>query len=853
MLRRFASATAEEERESRHPSVSTPSEPHRTVIGIGASTGGPAAIRELLAALPAPFPIPLLLTIHIAEPFGAPFAVWLDGQAGHRVRLATDGEPLFMPEAALRVAPPNRHLLIAGGRLRLSGAPERNSCRPSIDTLFESMAQELGAAGRRLHHRAGRSDQHRLWHAARGGAARRREPRLAAPRHRSGPGGPGVAAMIPRALVVDDSATVRADLAHLLERGGIATECCTSIDEARRALAAARFDLVILDVLLPDGDGVALLGEIRDAAETRNNTVMLLSTEAEVRDRIRGLTTGADEYIGKPYDAGHVLARARELMKRGQRLAAPDRDTILVIDDSLTFREHMKEVLERAGFAVLLADCGEEGLRLAGSARPAAIVIDGVLPDIDGATVIRRIRLDAALRRTPCLMLTASDEPGAEIRALDSGADAFLRKDADAAVTVARLKAALRSAETQQDDGTASIAAPKKLLAAVGAEAHRRALAANLLSAGFDVAAARSGEEALDLLAVRPVDGILLDLDLPGLGAIETCRRIKAAPGLRDIPVMMLAAREDDRATVAALAAGADDCIARTDDFSVLRARLAAQLRRKQFEDENRGHRERLLQKELEAAEARAAQHLAEARAAAVEALEAKNRALEAFSYSVAHDLRAPLRAVAGFGRILEEDHAAALDGAARDHVRRIRTAAARMTELIDDLLQLAQIGRAPIRLVPVDLSALAHSVAAELARAEPERRVQVAIAPDLAAAGDAQLLRIALANLLGNAWKYSRLVAAPRIEVGAGTHDGGIVYYVRDNGAGFDMRFAHKLFMPFERLHAAAQFPGTGIGLATVQRIVARHGGKIWAESAVGAGATFFWTLGKQGDESAV
>ena len=147
MLRRLASATAEEERERARPALSSPVEPRRCVIAIGASTGGPAAVRELLAALPAPFPIPLLLTIHIAEPFGAPFAAWLDGQAGHRVRLATDGEPLFMPHGALRVAPPNRHLLIAGGRLRLSDAPERNSCRPSIDTLFEAMARELGAAG----------------------------------------------------------------------------------------------------------------------------------------------------------------------------------------------------------------------------------------------------------------------------------------------------------------------------------------------------------------------------------------------------------------------------------------------------------------------------------------------------------------------------------------------------------------------------------------------------------------------------------------------------------------------------------------------------------------------------------
>jgi two-component system chemotaxis response regulator CheB len=146
MLKRFATIP-DEERDSGRPAASVALAPRRAVIAIGASTGGPSAVRELLSALPAPFPIPLLLTIHIAEPFGATFASWLDGHAGHRARLATDGEPLFLPQAALRLAPPNRHLLIAGGRLRLSDAPERHSCRPSIDTLFESMAHEVGTAG----------------------------------------------------------------------------------------------------------------------------------------------------------------------------------------------------------------------------------------------------------------------------------------------------------------------------------------------------------------------------------------------------------------------------------------------------------------------------------------------------------------------------------------------------------------------------------------------------------------------------------------------------------------------------------------------------------------------------------
>src|SRR5262249_26074266 len=157
--------------------------------------------------------------------------------------------------------------------------------------------------------------------------------------------------------------------------------------------------------------------------------VMLLSSEAEVRDRVRGLATGADEYIGKPYDAHYVVARAQELLRRGEQSDEEASSMILVIDDSASFREELKRAFERASYKVLLAETGEEGLRIAASERPTAIVVDGVLPGIDGATVIRRIRLDAALRRTPCLLLTGADDRAAELRALDVGADAFLRKD----------------------------------------------------------------------------------------------------------------------------------------------------------------------------------------------------------------------------------------------------------------------------------------------------------------------------------------------------------------------------------------------------------------------------------------
>jgi len=226
--------------------------------------------------------------------------------------------------------------------------------------------------------------------------------------------------------------------------------------------------------------------------------------------------------------------------------------------------------------------------------------------------------------------------------------------------------------------------------------------------------------------------------------------------------------------------------------------------------------------------------------------LNAVNRELEAFSYSVSHDLRAPLRSLHGFSTALLEDYADALDEQGQDYLHRIRNAAQRMALLIDDLLNLSRITRAELNRGPVDLSQVAHTVVDELRANQPERRVQVDIQPDLTADADPHLLRIALANLIGNAWKFTAKQPDATIAVGvrAGLLGGERVYFVRDNGAGFDMTYAHKLFGAFQRLHHFDEFEGTGIGLATVQRIIHRHGGRIWAESEVNAGATFHFTL---------
>jgi signal transduction histidine kinase len=220
------------------------------------------------------------------------------------------------------------------------------------------------------------------------------------------------------------------------------------------------------------------------------------------------------------------------------------------------------------------------------------------------------------------------------------------------------------------------------------------------------------------------------------------------------------------------------------------------------------------------------------------------NRELETFSYSVSHDLRAPLRAIDGFTAFVLEDSADRLDAKGKADLQRVREAAHRMARLIDDLMELARVSRTDIRREDVNLSEIVESIVKDLRGRDPQRNVELTVAPGLHAQGDAQLIRIALQNLLENAWKFTGKRPRAVIEFGAASANGRTAFFVRDDGAGFDPDHADKLFAPFQRLHRAAEFPGTGIGLATVQRIVHRHGGRVWAESVPEEGATFHFTL---------
>ncbi len=381
------------------------------------------------------------------------------------------------------------------------------------------------------------------------------------------------------------------DLAEAFREAGFETALCSDLRSARVALRERPFDLVVLDVLLPDGDGLDLLREIRAREEIARTPVMLLSSEAEVADRIRGLQTGADDYTGKPYDRAYVIARGREMIRRRSTRRTDEPRLILVIDDSATARDEIATMLAGAGYAAVTAGSGEEGLRLARLRRPDAVIVDNVLPGIGGDTVLRRLREDAALRRVPGILVTGDDRVTSELGALEAGADAFVRKGEGLDVLLARLSALLRSTAPQAGMTEPVASGARKILAVDHSETWLQEVSSQLREEGYDVVLARSGDEALRLVGVDRIDCVLVDLSMSSPTGTAICRRIKSRPALRQIPVIVLTAHEDRASLVDAVEAGADDFLIKSADFDVLRARLRVQLRRRQLEEENRFER----------------------------------------------------------------------------------------------------------------------------------------------------------------------------------------------------------------------------------------------------------------------
>ena len=349
-------------------------------------------------------------------------------------------------------------------------------------------------------------------------------------------------------------------------------------------------------------------------------------------------------------------------------------------------------------------------------------------------------------------------------------------------------------------------------------EANLVALEALLEDMNCELIRARSGNEALGKLLTHQFALMLLDVQMPGMDGFEVAKYARGNPATGDVAIIFLTAMHPtEESALHGYDIGAVDFLFKPINPLILRSKVRV------FLDLYLG-RKKLT--------------------ALVEELEFKNKELDAFSYSVSHDLRAPLRAIHGFSRILLSDYSDRLDEQGRRHLEFVRAGAQKMSALIDDLLSLARVTRAPISRETINLSAVVEGVVTELRKRNPARSIVVDVSRDLSTRADPRLITILVENLIGNAWKFTATNPNARIIVDQETAGGQTVFRIHDNGAGFDMQHAQKLFAPFQRLHTDAEFEGTGIGLAIVERIVSRHGGKIWAEGQVDRGATFYFTL---------
>ena len=518
-----------------------------------------------------------------------------------------------------------------------------------------------------------------------------------------------------------------------------------------------------------------------------------------------------------------------------------EKPSVLLIDDSETQALMFTHLLQEAGMDVSRVSSAEDGIEYLRSARPGLVIVDFHLPGLQGDEFCRLMRANTSTDMIPLLILTDDSQSGAEQHGLNCGADDYVAKSNDKDVLLARVEYLMRKAREEGGVGQAdaSFFKSQNILVTDDSPTYLMLLEEQLKHEGYGVVTAENGDLALDVADHKPIDCAVIDLVMPGMDGIELCRRLRARSKAAEtaLPILIVTSSGSKEKMMEALEAGADDFVDKANDTTVLKARIRALLRRKFLQDERQRVQNELKLKEVEIVRERMEKEAALDRAQYAAQLETVNKELEAFSYAVSHDLRAPLRTIDGFSQILMEDHGDKLEDDAKALIGRVRAATAKMSGLIEDLLKLSRVTSAPLAKATVDLSQMVQEIVASLVETEPDRKVEFRIEPGVTAECDRQLINIVLTNLIENAWKYSQKKSDARI--GFGRHgDGG--FYVSDNGAGFDMAHADQLFQPFRRLHSDTEFPGTGIGLATVARVVHRHGGDIKAESTKGEGTTF-------------
>ena len=666
-------------------------------------------------------------------------------------------------------------------------------------------------------------------------------------------------------LVVDDSLTVRMDLKTAFETGGYECTLAATLAAGRAALRKCLFDLIVLDVQLPDGDGVAFLSELKATVETREIPVILLSLEADVRARVRGLTTGADEYVGKPYDKGYLLRCSNELISgRRSNAAAHPLPNLLVIDPSETFRNWLKQLVEPNGYCLVEGQSGAQGLRLTAEIQPAAIVVDGQMASIDGLTFISRIKSNTVLREIPCVFFTDSDDPDTEIRALEAGADAFMRKREDQAILLVRLRALTHSREAMRaTDGTKSLFGNKKLLGIGGDSSYLLELGSALLSDDYEMAIAQSVAEALELLVVRRADCILVESSLADPAFF---RRVRHSPDWRTIPLIILTDDPTGATVCQALSAGVDDFVVKSANFAIAIAQLRNLLRRKQVADRNRQAREVQLRDETRAAAAEALVmgQLAETRARLLAELEAKNTELVAareaaldalrikseFMTNMSHEIRTPLNAIIGFTELVLESE---LTPDQTELVRTVSESGNILLGIVNDILDFSKLdeGKVVFERIDFELAGMLESTI-ELFGKEAHRKgielmLEYGIEVSTIISGDPLRLRQVLNNLLGNALKFTHTgEVILRVAASAQTADEVCFRFeVRDTGIGIPHEVQAGLFAPFSQADASTtrKYGGTGLGLTISKKLAEGMHGKIEIESDLGKGSTFSFT----------
>ena len=532
--------------------------------------------------------------------------------------------------------------------------------------------------------------------------------------------------------------------------------------------------------------------------------------------------------------------------------------TILIVDDEPANCRLLEALLRPEGYLTLSASNGAQALMMVARQAPDLILLDVMMPEMDGYQVAALLKADPVSSNIPIIMVTALSDRDTRIAGLKAGAEDFLSKPVDRTELWLRVRNLLRLKEYGDFLRNHNLLLEQEVMARTADlrqstqlqlnEAARQVAILNALPAHIALLdrkgsivsvndAWRNFADAHVLLS--PAYGLGLDYllvcdEAHGSSAVDARQ---AAQGIRAVLRGSLPSFSYEYAchstthrrwfmlTVTPLA---------SDNMGgVIVMHLDVSARKQAQEDIqllNDGLEDRVRHR--------------------TDQLQVANQELEAFSYSASHDLRTPLSAIDGYSSLLAKDIGAGASERSKHYLSRIRAGVAQMGELIDALLSLAQVSRSQIAWGPVDLSAMARAVLAGYCEREPQRPVAIDITPDVRVMGDHRLLQQVMDNLLGNAWKFSSHAAQTSISVSCSTGSAGeAVYTVQDNGAGFDMAYADKLFGAFQRLHTSAEFAGTGIGLATVHRIITRHGGRIWAESAPGEGASFHFTLGKPQD----